>query len=644
MASLETKSFSNIITFTRASRATYFDSTGIIKSATTNTPRFDYNPITLALRGILVEEQRTNLLTYSEYFDNAAWTPGDATVTANATNAPTGTAVADALIENSATSEHRIISGTISWAGNTQYTVTLFLKQNGRSKVDVLFGTSGNWVNGERLAQFNLSNGTISTTPSSPAVASIESVGNGWYRCRVTATSVAVPSASIISIRMCDAAGLASYAGDNVSGIYIWGAQVEVGAFPTSYVPSSVTFSGRTSTATYFDYTGTLRTALSGEARISYNPSNLNADPFLLLEESRTNSIRNNMMAGAVAGTPGTLPTNWSVYVAPTGITRQIVGTGTVNGVTYIDVRYSGTPSSTAEISLYTEQGSAVSASTGQVWNHSIWLAIVSGSLTNISTISIRTLELNSSSAYLRETAVNVVSQISSTLTRYNLNSAALGASVSRLAPTISVAASAVAPIDITLRIGMPQLELGAGATSVIPTSSVAITRSADTSTSAAATRSADVASINTLDPWYNMNEGTIYAEGTSYAENTAHRPLIYFGNTDNSDRIEIRFLTTSGGAREYVNVGGSTQADFGFTAPASGAIAKMALAYKANDFAGTINGASPSTDSAGLIPTPTRVELGISLSGTNILNGWLRRIVYYPRRLTNAELQALTT
>jgi hypothetical protein len=58
----------------------------------------------------------------------------------------------------------------------------------------------------------------------------------------------------------------------------------------------------------------------------------------LLVEEARTNSIRNNSMQGAVAGTPGTLPTNWSESRAA-GLTQTVVGTGTQNGIDYIDIR-----------------------------------------------------------------------------------------------------------------------------------------------------------------------------------------------------------------------------------------------------------------------------------------------------------------
>ena len=98
-----------------------------------------------------------------------------------------------------------------------------------------------------------------------------------------------------------------------------------------------ITFT-RASTATYFDSAGVLQSAAVDQPRLDYNPSTLAAQGYLI-EESRTNSIRNNTMVGAVVGTPGTIPTNWQVFTNVTGLTRQIVGTGTENGITYIEVK-----------------------------------------------------------------------------------------------------------------------------------------------------------------------------------------------------------------------------------------------------------------------------------------------------------------
>src|SRR5690606_5381998 len=89
------------VTFTRASEGTYFDSAGTQQTAAVNEPRVDYDPLTLELRGLLVEEQRTNLLLRSQEFDNASWSKVSSSVSANAAVAPDGTLTADKIIVGS---------------------------------------------------------------------------------------------------------------------------------------------------------------------------------------------------------------------------------------------------------------------------------------------------------------------------------------------------------------------------------------------------------------------------------------------------------------------------------------------------------------------------------------------------------------
>jgi len=187
-----------------------------------------------------VEEQRTNLVLQSENL-GTTWTttgllPFGSGSTLNATTAPDGATTADLVTENSSTSEHRIDTATISWAANTTYTLTIFAKANGRTRVD-FFGVGGGNFTGGREADFNLSTGSVTNTDGSTA--SITAFPNNWYRLRMTFTTSASPSASSIFIRLNDNSGNFSYTGDGTSGIYFCGAQLEAGAFPTSYIPTT---------------------------------------------------------------------------------------------------------------------------------------------------------------------------------------------------------------------------------------------------------------------------------------------------------------------------------------------------------------------------------------------------------------------
>jgi hypothetical protein len=217
------------ITFTRASSATFFDSAGVLQSAANNVPRFDYNPATLAARGLLIEEARTNLLTYSEEFDDASWTKLNSSVTANAVVAPDGTLTGDLLIPNTTNAQHRLDQTPTSTT--TSQTFSVYAKAGGYNFVGLRIGGSG--------TSFNLSTGAVSASGSG-SVGSITAVGNGWYRCSIVVAAAAAND--IARINVADAATpAASFAGDGFSGIYIWGAQLEAGAFPTSYIPTTTT-------------------------------------------------------------------------------------------------------------------------------------------------------------------------------------------------------------------------------------------------------------------------------------------------------------------------------------------------------------------------------------------------------------------
>lgn len=225
------------VTFTRASTATYFDSAGTLQTAAINAPRFDYNPSTLAARGLLIEEQRTNLLTYSEQFDNAAWTKSNASITADAATSPAGTATADKLVEDTATSSHFVRQNATGVVG-TSYTSTVFVKAAERT-AGVLVHFDGAVFCGVSI---NLSTGVLSSPPvdlgvtDALATATVQNCGNGWYRVSVTRTQAVTTTIQTRIVTQNGANGL--YTGNGTSGLYVWGAQLEAGAFPTSYIPT----------------------------------------------------------------------------------------------------------------------------------------------------------------------------------------------------------------------------------------------------------------------------------------------------------------------------------------------------------------------------------------------------------------------
>ena len=190
-------------------------------------PRLDYTDSTCPK--LLLEPQRTNLVTYSEQQDNSSWTKAGATITANATTSPDGYTNADKVVEDTSTATHgTYTSASISNA--TAYTWSGFFKAGERTKIRFLAQTGGT-----PYANFNLSNGTVESTSGS-ITASIVSFGNGWYRCIATSTSSA--TTAYFNWSMLDASGSESYTGNGTSGLYIWGCSIEEGAYETSYIPT----------------------------------------------------------------------------------------------------------------------------------------------------------------------------------------------------------------------------------------------------------------------------------------------------------------------------------------------------------------------------------------------------------------------
>lgn len=234
----------------------------------------------------------------------------------------------------------------------------------------------------------------------------------------------------------------------------------------------------RASTGSRFDSAGALQIAANNVGRITHDHATL-ALRGLLLEPAATNGIRNNTMQGAAAGSPGTLPTNWSVG-GGTGLTRTIVGTGTVNGMEYIDIRFAGTTGGTFT-TLLMEAVSIIAAANGQAWTGSAYVAIVGGSATNVSSLTLVTNILDSGGAVLTQQTQTLT--LSAALTRQSVAGTIAHASAAYVRPLIGINYASGVAVDITLRITLPQLEQGTAGSSVIRTTGSAVTRAAETLT-----------------------------------------------------------------------------------------------------------------------------------------------------------------
>ena len=185
-------------------------------------PRIEYDADGNRL-GLLIEESRTNLATYSEDFEQ--WVDVNTDLTENAIEAPDGTTTATKLIADTATGQHRRDYLSTYSAGT--YTFSVFAKVGGYNYLELRLAGDGVYV--------DIRDGSLAGA-SAGITTSYEDVGNGWKRIAITHSAGANDTARI---NVVETSGQRSFAGDGTSGIYIYGAQLEAGAFPTSYIPTS---------------------------------------------------------------------------------------------------------------------------------------------------------------------------------------------------------------------------------------------------------------------------------------------------------------------------------------------------------------------------------------------------------------------
>lgn len=227
------------LTVTRATTptadlSTRVNASGFIELVANNVPRLDYplGGIANGCPGLLVEPAATNLTVQSENF-GTTWSPvgllafgSGSVLNTTATLDPYGTNVADLIVANTSVTQHRVDQTTVSAAGS--YTFSIFLKAAGYGFARLRIGGTG--------AVFNLATGVVSATDSG-IVSSIQSYGNGWYRC-IISKAVSVAN-EIVRVNIQSTQSTADFGGDGTSGIYIFGSQYELGAAASSYIPTT---------------------------------------------------------------------------------------------------------------------------------------------------------------------------------------------------------------------------------------------------------------------------------------------------------------------------------------------------------------------------------------------------------------------
>lgn len=609
------------ITFTRASTASYYGADGIMHMAASGVGRTTFDPVTGVCEGALIEESKTNLLTYSEDFANSTGHGNyQATITPNVAIAPDGTVTADKLVESAVSGGHSQNSQVNVTSGNT-YTNSCFFKAAERGYGVIGFSN----VNGafENISYvFDLQSGVI-TFSSGTFTSSVVSVGNGWFRASITTTSL-LTTAGYPYRGLSSVSNAVSYTGNGTSGLYIWGAQLESGQL-SSYIPSSTTFTSRASAGTFIGSNGLIQSAAPNVARWNYNPMNLTLAPKLLLEGASTNLALNSEVFSAMVGVSVTTNT----IAAPDGQTTAdlVLETAITNEHYPDDITL--TPSLGVYIwSVYAKEYSG---------NRTLYLRVAAGN------IGAATFDLVTGT-----TSGGTITAVGSGWYRCSLTMTMTSATLTVFRTQFWNAGISYAG-DTTkgMYLWGRQVEPGT-LTSYIPTTSAQVTRAADLSTSAQTTRAADVAAITgaNFSSFYRQDEGSFVVKWNLPINTLDSNNLLHLCKYASSEAISVRMGYVGGrrvrsyaqdeaGAFQYV-----TEGDIN----ASGTAGVATVAWKSiNDFATSQNGAAAITDSTGLIAPykHTHLYIGTTLSGW--ANGSISSLRYYPKRLSNLELQALS-
>jgi hypothetical protein len=220
-----------------------------------------------------------NLLVQSQSLTSFGWAAATAlTINTTATTAPNGTTTGNSLTPTVANSFHRVSQSSAIVSGIT-YTLSFFGKANGYKYLALNCNSAFN-----AQSIFDVDAGTVFSTTS--GTASVASVGNGWYRCVITGTATSSTTATLF-FGVANTSGVdASYAGDGTSGIFGWGAQLELGSTANTYIPT-------TTTAVY----GTPTLSFSGVSSIG-----LLSNGALYLQPAGTGAIQAQATTSTTAG------------------------------------------------------------------------------------------------------------------------------------------------------------------------------------------------------------------------------------------------------------------------------------------------------------------------------------------------------
>ncbi len=604
----------SIITFSRPSKATIVNEQGYIEEVDDHVPRLYYDPSTGELLGLKIEEPRTNLIKASEYF-NSWYELSGAVVTPRQAIAPDGRSSADKFTFDGTVNGR--VEERVSVTNGAQYTFSIWLKN------DNLLNPTQVWLGLEGFGQ----QGDYVT------------VTDEWQRFTTTQTADGTLEYPRISC-------------NEIGSIFAWGAQLEEGSYPSSYIPTIPTFVSRASTKKYVDAHGIMQTASIDEEVNNHHEfiDGQWVDSGQLLENSATNLIPysedmtltnwnagkdisvtlnqiiapdGNMSADIIAD-DFTTNRHYQAHSLPLAVSTTYTLSAYFK---YIDMQY---------VYLQINQKGDFSHRTEAIFD------LVNGTITR---------EHNSGDYLIINANMEKASEgfyrCSITFTT-NTDGAE---TVSRLGLTNnSNWIGSYNGIGSSVYLWGVQLEQGLYPTSYIPTSGSQVTRSADIYSAATVTRAGEIFKIEgeAFSDVYNYKEGTFLIECSLEKFSGGQKLLTMqegLGSIYSTDNLGIRYLSGNqvdvyGKTNNGVDVLTDSSSFYLTIADLSGDFNKYLFTYEEENVRFYTNG-SEIDDKTIIHPLPNLVDNLLVMEGN--MSGIIRRIVYYPKAFDKPTCELLT-
>lgn len=598
------------ITFTRNGRATYYDENGTIKYANHNEPRFDHNPTTGESLGLLVEPTRTNTTPYSQHIiAGYGWgVSGSGTyVQPNAGVSPDGKYNATRIVF--AAASHAVsINNSGAWTAGDTVTTSMWIK-----------GTVGETM---RFASGGADFGNITLTGE-------------WQRVEGTRTTVNTYT------------NINTYGGATARDVLVWGVQAEVASFATSYIPSSTRFVSRSTVATYHDETGVIRTAFNNSPRYGYKYDGRNwIETGLILEQGSTNRKQNFLNLGTGvrywSNNQRSEPVHNTSITAPDGsysVIKQEIN-DIANAIHSIYKNSAVTAGTQLCFSVY-----AKAAEYDRIYLYADGVVpTIGGIFYDLANGTVIGTPLQTYEAYGIENVGNGWYRCWFTGTPTSQTQAYVHIDIAQSDNNRTFVGT---PGEGVYLWG-PQLEYSIIPSSYIYTIDQAVSRNADVAASGPNTRSEDYVALENIDQstWFNPDQGTVFVESTP-RDHTPPSATYYFVNVDDGSPLNtmtLRYGDIIGGTDLFAKSFNTVEVDLASFASSAGTEIKSAISYAQNDVAYTVNAGTVLTDGSYTINNRLdRLQLAGTLTGYSVDSKTIKKVSYYPSRLSNAEIAALT-